>query len=129
MTLERRDYGDVWLRDTGPLVLSDGDRRVARRFQFNGWGGKYLMDGDQTIGAQLAGDAGLPLETADWILEGGAIDGDGTGLVVTTEQCLLNPTRNPDLSREEIEARLKRDLGGARAKKRTFFIVGQQGNR
>ena len=114
VTLERRDYGDVWLRDTGPLVLSDGDRRVARRFQFNGWGAKYLMDGDQTIGAQLAGDAGLPLETADWILEGGAIDGDGTGLVVTTEQCLLNPNRNPDLSREEIEARLKRDLGFTR---------------
>ena len=102
------------LRDTGPLVLSDGNARVARRFQFNGWGGKYLMEGDQTIGAELAEDAGLPLEIADWILEGGAIDGDGTGLVVTTEQCLLNPNRNPDLSRDDIEARLKRDLGFTR---------------
>jgi agmatine deiminase len=113
--LERRAYGDVWLRDTGPLVLCDGKgNRAARRFGFNGWGGKYLMEGDQTIGAELAGDADLPLTVADWILEGGAIDGDGTGLVVTTEQCLLNPNRNPQLSREEIEGRLTRDLGFTR---------------
>ena len=113
--LERREYGDVWLRDTGPLVLTDGaGNRAARRFGFNGWGGKYLMEGDQTIGAELAEDAGLPLEVADWILEGGAIDGDGTGLVATTEQCLLNPNRNPQLVREDIEERLKRDLGFTR---------------
>ncbi len=109
--LERRTYGDVWLRDTGPLVLTDGKgRRVARRFSFNGWGGKYLMDGDQTVGAELAEDVGLPLEVSDWILEGGAIDGDGTHLVATTEQCLLNPNRNPQLSRTEIEDRLKQGL-------------------
>ena len=106
--VERRVYGDVWLRDTGPLVMSDG---TTRRFRFNGWGGKYLMPGDTTIGADLARDAGLAVITADWILEGGAIDGDGTGLVVTTEQCLLNPNRNPALSRADIEARLGRDLG------------------
>lgn len=106
--LERRSFGDVWLRDTGPLVRTDGS---ALRCLFNGWGGKYLMEGDQTIGAELANEAGLPVVGADWILEGGAIDGDGTGLVVTTEQCLLNPNRNPELSREEIEARLARDLG------------------
>lgn len=106
--LERRSFGDVWLRDTGPLVRTDGS---ALRCLFNGWGGKYLMEGDQTIGAELANEAGLPVVGADWILEGGAIDGDGTGLVVTTEQCLLNPNRNPQLSREEIETRLARDLG------------------
>lgn len=112
VTVERREYGDVWLRDTGPLVLAcDNGARAARRFGFNGWGGKYLMEGDQTVGAELARDAGLDLEVCDWVLEGGAIDGDGTGLVVTTEQCLLNPNRNPDLSREDIEMRLKRDLG------------------
>ena len=112
VTLERRDYGDVWLRDTGPLVVTDGSgQRAARRFGFNGWGGKYMMTGDATIGAELARDAGLAVTTADWILEGGAIDGDGTGLVVTTEQCLLNANRNPALSRENIEARLARDLG------------------
>lgn len=109
--LERRRYGDVWLRDTGPLVVSDGRRLRARRFGFNGWGGKYLMDGDQEIGAELAAGAGLDVSAADWVLEGGAVDGDGTGLAVTTEQCLLNPNRNPALSRRDIEARLARDLG------------------
>lgn len=106
--LERRAYGDIWLRDTGPLVRADG---TALRCGFNGWGGKYLMPGDETIGAELAADAGLAVRTADWILEGGAVDGDGTGLAITTEQCLLNPNRNPHLSRREIEARLARDLG------------------
>ena len=109
--LELRRYGDIWLRDTGPLVVQRDAAQVAKRFGFNGWGGKYLMDGDQEIGAELARDAGLLVETADWILEGGALDTDGTGMVVTTEQCLLNPNRNPELSRGEIEARLARDLG------------------
>ncbi|MBL8658060.1 MAG: agmatine deiminase family protein [Altererythrobacter sp.] len=115
VALERREFGDVWLRDTGPLVLTDGaGERAARRFGFNGWGGKYLMPGDQTVGAELAHDEGLELDSCDWILEGGAIDGDGTNLVVTTEQCLLNPNRNPQLGREDIEVRLGRDLGFAR---------------
>ena len=113
VTLERRTYGDVWLRDTGPLVLLDGQgSRAARLFGFNGWGEKYLMPGDQEIGAELAASAGLVAGAkADWILEGGALDGDGTGLVATTEQCLLNPNRNPHLSRADLEARLLRDLG------------------
>jgi agmatine deiminase len=112
VTIERRAYGDVWLRDTGPLVMRDGaGGRQARRFGFNGWGGKYLMEGDQTIGAEIAQDAGLAIQTGDWILEGGALDMDGTGLVATTEQCLLNPNRNPHLTRDDLEARLARDLG------------------
>ena len=109
--LEVRRYGDVWLRDTGPLVVQRGGAPIAKRFGFNGWGGKYLMEGDQQIGAELAASAGLPVETGDWVLEGGALDHDGTGLVVTTEQCLLNPNRNPLLSRAQIEARLAQDLG------------------
>jgi agmatine deiminase len=106
--LEQRAYGDIWLRDTGPLVRADG---TALRCRFNGWGGKYEMPGDQTIGAEIARDAGLQVVESDWILEGGAVDSDGTGLVATTEQCLLNPNRNPHLTRQEIEARLERDLG------------------
>jgi agmatine deiminase len=110
--LERRVYGDVWLRDTGPLVVLDGKgNRRAMRFGFNGWGGKYRMPGDTEIGAELARDAGLDVTASDWILEGGALDGDGTGLVATTEQCLLNPNRNPQLSRADLEQRLERDLG------------------
>ncbi|MFM5924645.1 MAG: agmatine deiminase family protein [Novosphingobium sp.] len=109
--LEVRRFGDVWLRDTGPLVVARDGRPCAKRFGFNGWGGKYLMDGDQEIGAELAESAGLPVAGADWVLEGGALDCDGTGLVVTTEQCLLNPNRNPQLVRSGIEGRLRRDLG------------------
>jgi agmatine deiminase len=90
---------------------ADG-RRIAVRFGFNGWGGKYDdMEGDQEVGESLARAAGLPVARAEWILEGGAIDSDGTGLVVTTEQCLLNPNRNPSLSKADIEARLRDDLG------------------
>ncbi|WP_026166882.1 agmatine deiminase family protein [Novosphingobium nitrogenifigens] len=112
VVLETRVYGDVWLRDTGPLVVNDGSGgRMARLFGFNGWGGKYLMPGDDAIGADLAASAGLSATRGDWILEGGALDGDGTGLVATTEQCLLNPNRNPHLSRGDLEMRLARDLG------------------
>ena len=111
VVLERREYGDIWLRDTGPLIVAGDGGREARRFGFNGWGGKYLMPGDQEIGAELARDAGFVLKTSAMILEGGAIDGDGTGLVATTEQCLLNPNRNPGMSREEIEAELADMLG------------------
>lgn len=110
--LERRSYGDIWLRDTGPLVVHDGlGRREARRFGFNGWGGKFIMPGDETIGAELAADAGLAVRESDWILEGGGLDGDGTGLAVTTEQCLLHPNRNPGMTQTEIERRLSQDLG------------------
>ena len=103
-------FGDIWLRDTGPIVLGSGLERRAQSFRFNGWGGKYELDGDQDIGDRLAAEARLQGAKADWILEGGAIDGDGAGTVLTTEQCLLNPNRN-QLSREETEERLKRDLG------------------
>jgi agmatine deiminase len=112
VSCERHAYGDIWLRDSGPLVIFDGEgRRFARRFGFNGWGGKYEMEGDQEIGGTLAAAAGLRADKMDWILEGGAIDTDGTGLVVTTEQCLLNPNRNPHLTKADIEARLRSDLG------------------
>ena len=115
VTLEMRAYGDIWLRDTGPLVVRAADGSLAaRRFGFNGWGGKYLMPGDQEIGAELARDAGLAITTSPMILEGGAVDGDGTGLVATTEQCLLNPNRNPAMTRDQIEAELAEHLGFTR---------------
>ena len=112
VTFEKHPYGDIWIRDTGPLVVlgPDGQRR-AQGFRFNGWGDKYLLEGDQETGESLADHAGLDYAKADWILEGGALETDGTGLLVTTEQCLLNPNRNPSLSREQIWANLQRDLG------------------
>jgi agmatine deiminase len=103
-------FGDIWLRDTGPIVMGGGKARHAQGFGFNGWGGKYDLDGDQDIGERLAKRAGFDFAKADWILEGGAIDGDGSGTVVTTEQCLLNPNRN-QLTKAETEERLLGDLG------------------
>jgi agmatine deiminase len=104
-------FGDIWLRDTGPIVVKHDDQREGRCFQFNGWGGKYELEGDDSIGPRLAEAAGLPATRHEWILEGGAIEVDGTGTLLTTEQCLLNPNRNKDMSRQEIEERLGADLG------------------
>jgi agmatine deiminase len=104
-------FGDVWLRDTAAIVLGSGAIRRAVDFQFNGWGGKYDLPGDDTIGERLAAEAGIPCSRSDWILEGGAIDGDGSGTFITTAECLLNVNRNPGLSKGEIEERLKRDVG------------------
>ncbi len=110
-TVLQEPFGDIWLRDTGPIVLKSGAGRQPRSFRFNGWGGKYQLEGDDTVGLRLAEGAGMEAVRHGWILEGGAIDVDGTGLAVTTEQCLLNPNRNPGMSREEVERRLREDLG------------------
>ena len=103
--------GDIWLRDTGPIIAGTGGARRARNFRFNWWGEKFVMPGDQEVGASLALESGLPVDEQDWVLEGGAIDVDGTGLCVTTEDCLLNPNRNPSLTRADIAVRLRQSLG------------------
>ena len=107
-------FGDIWLRDTAAILLGSGDGRRGVDFEFNGWGGKYELPGDDTIGQRLAAEAAIPCARADWILEGGAIDGDGSGTLLTTRQCLLNPNRNPGLDQGETERRLSRDLGATR---------------
>jgi agmatine deiminase len=104
-------FGDIWLRDTGPIIVKGPGPTGALSFGFNGWGGKYNLPGDDTIGRRLGEGAGFHVRRADWILEGGAIDVDGTGLAVTTEECLLNPNRNSFLSRSDVEAKLRADLG------------------
>jgi agmatine deiminase len=104
-------FGDIWLRDTGPILIGSGTERRAQGFRFNGWGAKYDLPGDDTIGQRLAGHAAFPFSQAAWILEGGAIDGDGSGTLVTTEQCLLNPNRNAQMSRQAVEEALGKDLG------------------
>ena len=103
--------GDIWLRDTGPIIAGTGAARRARNFRFNWWGEKFVMPGDQEIGAALARESGLPVDDQDWVLEGGGIDVDGSGLCVTTEECLLNLNRNPSLTREDIAVRLHQSLG------------------
>jgi agmatine deiminase len=104
---------DSWLRDSGPLVLSNGGGdRTAVDFQFNGWGKKYLpYDNDDAVAARLCARIGIPCRDVPMVLEGGAITIDGAGTLVTTEQCLLNPNRNPGLDRATIEAVLREQLG------------------
>lgn len=104
-------FGDIWLRDTGAIITAGPEGRRAARFGFNWWGGKYHLPGDEAVGGRLADAAGFPVDRHDWVLEGGAIDVDGTGLAVTTEQCLLNPNRNPGMLRRDMELGLKRGLG------------------
>ena len=106
--LVRALFGDIWLRDTGPIFRSDG---VAAGFRFNGWGGKYALVGDDQVAAQIAAASGARLAANDFILEGGAVEHDGLGTVLTTRQCLLNPNRNPGWTEEAAEAALAASLG------------------
>jgi agmatine deiminase len=100
---------DSWLRDSGPIFVDDG-RGI--QFGFNAWGEKFPpWDDDATIAGRLCDHLGRPWERSPMILEGGAIAVDGAGTLVTTEECLLNPNRNPDWSREQIEAELRARLG------------------
>lgn len=109
--VEQRQIGDIWLRDTGCIMVSDGSARIARNFGFNGWGNRFNFDGDQSIGDTLASSTGFKITRCDWVLEGGSIDVDGNGTAVTTTDCLLNPNRNVALNKADIEARLQSDLG------------------
>jgi agmatine deiminase len=104
---------DSWLRDSGPVFVTDADgRRAAVDFRFNGWGEKYVpYDADDAIAARLCDRLGVPHRTSPLVLEGGSITVDGAGTLVTTEQCLLDPSRNPALGRAEIECALCDSLG------------------
>lgn len=111
------DLDDSWLRDTGPLVVHDhAGERLGVHFGFNGWGRKFSpCDADREVGAALLDHLSISrIDATDLVLEGGSIAVDGAGLLVTTERCLLNPNRNPNVSRAEIEARLSHHLGATR---------------
>jgi agmatine deiminase len=110
-TVHQIPFGDIWLRDTGP-VFTGPDSCV--RFRFNGWGGKYDLAHDDTVGAEMAGLMSVSVDEHSFILEGGAIEYDGQGLLLTTEQCLLNPNRNPGWTREAAEQALANALGTRR---------------
>ena len=108
----RVPVGDIWLRDTAPVFMRDAAGSLqAVCFRFNGWGGKYVLPHDDQVAGRVAALSGLPRLDHDWILEGGSVEVDGEGTVLTTRQCLLNPNRNPGLSEGQIEAALRKDLG------------------
>lgn len=107
-------YNDVWVRDTAPLTIATPEGNRLLDFRFNGWGGKYEHAADARLAENLhaTGVLGnIPLDKVDFVLEGGSIEADGLGTLLTTTRCLLNPNRNPDRSREEIEACLRARLG------------------
>lgn len=108
---------DVWVRDHGPITLAEDGRPVLCDFTFNGWGGKYEAAADNEITRRLHAQGAFgatPLRRSDFVLEGGSIDSDGNGTLLTTARCLLAPTRNPAWSRARIEAFIMEELGVAR---------------
>jgi agmatine deiminase len=118
---------DAWMRDTGPTLLVDG--KGGRRgvdWRFNAWGGTdgglyFPWDRDDRVAAKVLEVEGDDRYRARIVLEGGAIHVDGEGTVLTTEECLLNPNRNPELSKEQIERVLLDHLG---AKKVVWLGAG-----
>lgn len=105
---------DSWARDSGPTFLS-GRGRAGIAWRFNAWGGKYQpFDKDAGFAARVLESAGAKIFRAPLVCEGGAIHVDGDGTLLTTEQCLLNPNRNPRLDRTEIERVLARYTGAQR---------------
>ncbi len=108
VTVFDEPFGDIWLRDTGPIFRT---ATKAAAFRFNGWGGKYVLDHDDTVAARVAAHAGAALSEYDIILEGGAIEMDGQGTLITTRQCLLNPNRNSGWTQTKAEAALAAALG------------------
>lgn len=110
---------DSWVRDTGPIFVArgagDGREIAGTDWRFNGWGGKYAPHGDDDrIPERLLGAWRIPRFAVPMVLEGGSIAADGEGTLYTTEECLLAQNRNPELSRSDIEGRLKDRLGVSR---------------
>ncbi|MGE3529104.1 MAG: agmatine deiminase family protein, partial [Methyloceanibacter sp.] len=103
-------YGDIWLRDTGPIFARTPDGIIALRFKTNGWGGKFDLPDDAIVGDEIANLAGAPIRRFDFVLEGGAIEHDGEGTILATRETLLNENRN-GWSEAEAEAALARAFG------------------
>ncbi|MHC1696195.1 MAG: agmatine deiminase family protein [Eubacteriales bacterium] len=106
-------HDDAWCRDNGPTFVYDADKRLhGINWRFNAWGGKYPdCKLDDEVAPKVLSHFGIPCVDADIVLEGGSIHVDGDGTLLTTRECLLNKNRNPDLSQEQIEDRLRRFLG------------------
>ena len=107
---------EPWCRDHGPIFLTKGDQgnrhRAVVDWDYNAWGGKYPpFDLDDAVPQHVAALRGLPIFSPGIVMEGGSLDVNGAGTLLTTEACLLNPNRNPDLSRQEIEESLRSFLG------------------
>lgn len=106
------EHNDAWLRDNGPtFIMNDTQSLAGVNWNFNAWGGKYApWDLDDKVAGKILEHFNVEKFDAPFILEGGSIHVDGEGTLLTTEECLLNPNRNPDLTKEQIENYLKEYL-------------------
>lgn len=113
--VHRIPTNDAWMRDAGPVFITRAagePRQAITHWGYNAWGGKWPpFDKDQKIPGRVARRLRLPVFRPGMILEGGSIDVNGRGTLLTTEACLLNPNRNPGFTREQIEQKLKDFLG------------------
>lgn len=100
-----------WSRDHGPIFVYDNQQLTILDWRFNAWGEQWPFDRDDAVPPAVAAALKMPVVAISMVLEGGAIDVNGAGTLLTTESCLLNKNRNPDRSREEIEAALRQYLG------------------
>ena len=108
------DSNDIWARDFGPITVREDDQPVLLDFRFNGWGRKHRAERDDQITHRLTALGAFgrtAVRTQSLILEGGSIETDGQGTLLTTTSCLLNPNRNPTLDQRALEAELHRHLG------------------
>ncbi|MEM9399113.1 MAG: agmatine deiminase family protein [Verrucomicrobiota bacterium] len=112
LVLHHWPYDDSWMRDAGPIFIKNKTQLLAHDFIFNTWGEKYgPWDQDDVIPQHIAQFLDIPYIEHDLVLEGGSIDVNGSGIVLTTEQCLLHKNRNPQLNKETLSHKLKLYLG------------------
>ncbi|NPA17538.1 MAG: agmatine deiminase family protein [Aquificae bacterium] len=102
---------DAWCRDYCPIFVRENGKIVALKFRFNAWGEKYPYEKDQKAREVISRLLGIEKVDIDMVLEGGSIDTNGNGCLITTESCLLNPNRNPGMTKDDIEDVLKKYLG------------------
>ncbi len=103
--------GDTWIRDTGPILARNGRQLVANTFRFNGWGEKYIYPGDADLSGRLASQLEASVISHEFVLEGGSVDWDGAGHLLTTDECLINPNRNKGWTRDTAEMALENAFG------------------
>ncbi|MFI6102155.1 agmatine/peptidylarginine deiminase [Lentzea sp. NPDC051213] len=109
--LVEAELDDLWMRDTGPVFVRDGQGRAGVDFNFNGWGGKQEHRSDAKVAGFVAGRAGVSRTRTDLVLEGGALEVDGEGTAIITESCVLNGNRNRGWKKSDVEAELAHLLG------------------
>ena len=105
------DTDDTWARDSSGITVYDGGDAKILDFTFTGWGGKFDATLDSAMTRAIAGHYGAPVETIDMILEGGGIESNGEGVLLTTSECLLNPNRNAQMDKTAVETALKQHFG------------------